>query len=141
MLTMSRCVLAAAALLCVAALAARAQENLVEREVRAAPGRDVRIGVYTDIRSDCSAGPLPAIRLVTAPAHGTVSVKRGTLKATNFKQCLGIEVPAFVGFYRAAAEFSGPDIFELEISTRDGRKQRQRIRVLVTKSPGAGDGI
>jgi len=138
---MSRCVLAAAALLCVAALAARAQENLVEREVRAAPGRDVRIGVYTDIRSDCSAGPLPAIRLVTAPAHGTVSVKRGTLKATNFKQCLGIEVPAFVGFYRAAAEFSGPDIFELEISTRDGRKQRQRIRVLVTKSPGAGDGI
>jgi uncharacterized membrane protein len=137
---MSRCVLAAAALLCVAALAARAQEDLVEREVRAAPGRDVRIGVYTDIRSDCSAGPLPAIRLVTAPAHGTVSVKRGTLKATNFKQCLGIEVPAFVGFYRAAAEFSGPDIFELEISTRDGRKQRQRIRVLVTKSPGAGAG-
>jgi len=141
MLTMSRCALAAAALLCVSALAARAQEDLVEREVRAAPGRDVRVGVYTDIRADCSAGPLPAIRLVTAPAHGSVSVKRGTLKATNFKQCLGVEVPAFVAFYRAAAEFSGPDIFELEISTRDGRKQRQRIRVFVTKSPGAGDGI
>jgi len=138
---LSRYSFVAALFLCVAASAARAQSDSVEREVKAAPGRDVRVGIYTGIRSDCTSGPLPAIRLVTAPAHGAVSVKRGTLKATNVKQCLGIDVPAFVAFYRAAAEFAGPDIFELEITTPDGRKQRQRIRVMVTKSGSEGQGI
>jgi hypothetical protein len=129
------------ALLCMFALSARAQDDLVERQLKAAPGRDVRVGIYTDIRSDCASGPLPAIRLVTPPAHGTVTVKRGTLKATNFKQCLGIDVPAFVAFYRAAAEFSGADIFELEITMQGGRKQHERIHVVVTASAGAGEGI
>jgi hypothetical protein len=122
-------------------LNARAQGETIERAVTAAPGHDVRVGVYTDIRPDCSTGPLPAIRLAVAPAHGAVSVKRGTLKATNFKQCLGLDVPAFVAFYRAAAEFIGSDIFELEITAGSGRKQRERVRVLVTKSPAAGEGI
>ena len=109
-----------------------------DREVKAPPGRDVRVGVYTSIRPDCTSGPLPAIRLASAPAHGTVSVKRATLKATNFKQCLAIEVPAFVAFYRAAQDFSGADEFELEISFAGGRKQIQRIRVNVSD---AGQGI
>jgi hypothetical protein len=58
-----------------------------------------------------SAGPLPAIRPATSPAHGNVTVKRGTLKATNVKECLAIEVPAFVAFYRAATDYGGADDF------------------------------
>ena len=98
------------------ALAVRAQDDVVERQLKGAPGRDVRAGVFTDIRPDCTSGPLPAIRLATPPAHGSVTVRRGTLKATNIKQCLALEVPAFVAFYRAAADYSGADVFELEIS-------------------------
>jgi len=101
----------AAAMLLLGALAAHAQDDVVERQLKAAPGRDVRVGVFTDIRPDCTSGPLPAIRLATPPAHGSVNVKRGTLKATNIKQCLAIEVPAFVAFYRAAAGYSGADDF------------------------------
>ena len=84
----------AAAMLLLGTLAAHAQDDVVERQLKAAPGRDVRVGVFTDIRPDCTSGPLPAIRLATPPAHGSVNVKRGTLKATNFKQCLAAEVPA-----------------------------------------------
>jgi hypothetical protein len=131
----------AAVLLCLFALAARAQGNVVEHEVKASPGRDVRVGIYTDIRPDCTPGPLPAIRLVVPPAHGAVSVKRGTLKATNIKQCLATEVPAFVVFYRAADNFNGADTFDLEITLGGGRKQLQHFRVLVTNTPGAGRGI
>lgn len=131
----------AAALLCFSVLVARGQGNVVEREVKAAPGRDVRVGVYTDIRPDCTSGPLPAIRLATPPTHGAVNVKRGTLKATNFKQCLATEVPAFVAFYRAAGEFSGTDEFVLEISWPGGRKELQRFRVNVSTNPGGGQGI
>jgi len=121
--------------------AAGAQGTVVEREVKATPGREVRVGVYTDIRPDCSAGPLPAIRLVTAPAHGAVSVKRATLKATNIKQCLATEAPALVAFYRAAADFNGMDEFALEMSWPQGRKVIQHFRVHVSSGPGAGQGI
>ena len=116
-----------------------AQGNLAERELKTAPGRDVRVGIYTDIRQDCTSGPLPAIRLAKPPAHGAVSVKRGTLKATNIKQCLATEVPAFVAFYRAAANYRGSDQFALEISWPDGRKQLQRFRIEIATA--AGDGI
>jgi uncharacterized membrane protein len=131
----------AAALLCLSALAAHAQAKLVEREVKATPGRDARVGIYTDIKPDCTSGPLPAIRLVTAPAHGAVNVKRGTLKATNFKQCLATEVPAFVALYRGAAEFNGTDEFVLEITWPGGRKELQHFRVNVSAHPGGGQGI
>ena len=128
-------------LFCASAPSAYAQANLIERNVKAAPGRDVRVGIYTSIRPDCTSGPLPAIRLAGAPAHGTVSVKRATLKATNFKQCLATEVPAFVAFYHAAPGFSGTDAFELEITFAGGRKQIERFSVGVANDPGGGQGI
>jgi hypothetical protein len=138
---LSRPSFAAAIVLCIGALAAHAQDDVIERQLKAVPGRDVRAGVFTDIRPDCTSGPLPAIRLATPPAHGSVTVKRGTLKATNIKQCLAIEVPAFVAFYHASADYSGADDFELEISLPDGHKRRERVHVMVTKSSSGGEGI
>jgi hypothetical protein len=137
---MTRFVLAAL-LACAPALAALAQGNPVDRAIKAVSGRDAQVGFFTDVRPDCTAGPLPAIRLAVPPLHGTVTVKRGTLKATNFKQCLGLEVPAFVAFYRAAQGFAGADIFELEITSPDGRKRHERVSVTVTNGSGAGQGI
>jgi hypothetical protein len=135
-----RCRLAAV-LLAGLSIAAHAQANSVERAINAMPGRDVRVGIYTSIRPDCTSGPLPAIRLAAAPAHGTVNVKRATLKATNVKQCLAIDVPAFVAFYRAAQNYIGADDFELEITFATGRKELQHMRVQVANDPGRGQGI
>jgi hypothetical protein len=83
----------------------------------------VRVAIYSSIRSDCSLGPLPSIRLAVAPEHGTLTVKRATLKATNLKQCLAVEAPAFVAFYHANRNFDGADRFELEIDFAEGRKR------------------
>jgi len=130
----------ALAVLCLSALAARAQGDIAERQLHAQPGRDLRVAVYADIRSDCTAGPLPAIRLAAPPAHGAVNVKRGTLKATNFKQCLAAEVPALVVFYRPVADFTGVDAFDLEI-TLSGRKKRERFKVNVSTQAGSGQHI
>jgi len=118
-----------------------AQANLVERNVNASPGRDARVGIYTSIRPDCTSGPLPAIRLAAAPVHGTVTVKRATLKATNFKQCLAIDAPAFVAFYRAALGFTGADDFQLEVTFTGGRKEIQHFQVSVSNAPNGGQGI
>jgi hypothetical protein len=141
MLAMSRFRLVAAALLCTLSVAARAQGDLVQREINVASGRDVRFAVYADIGPDCTSGPLPAIKLVAAPAHGVVTVKRGTLKATNFKQCLAADVPVLVGFYRSAPDFTGTDEFELEVTYPAGRKEIQHIRVTVSGTAGSGQHI
>lgn len=127
--------LIAAALVVAPVIAARAQGAVAERQITAAPGRDVRVGIYSDIRPDCTPGPLPAIKLVAAPMHGTVTVKRGTLKATNLKQCLATEVPVFIAFYHSDTAFNGGDEFELQISFPAGRTVLQHFRVNVTNNP------
>jgi uncharacterized membrane protein len=129
--------LVAVTLLC-SATAASAQTSSLDREVKAAPGREVRVGIYTSMRSDCTAGPLPAIRLSVAPELGTVTVRRATLKATNVKQCLAAELPALLAFYRPKADSTNDDRFELEVSFAAGRKQIQRFHITI--SNGASDG-
>jgi hypothetical protein len=119
---------------------AGAQSALIEHTVKVAPGQNVRVGIYTSIRPDCTSGPLPAIRLARPPAHGVVSVKRAMLKATNVKQCLAIDVPAFVAFYRAAQDFSGADEFELEVTFSGGNKELQNFHVSAAGANG-GQGI
>ena len=126
-----------ALLLTASTLLAYGQPALRDRVVKAAPGQNLRVGIYTSIRPDCTSGPLPAIRLARAPAHGAVTVKRAMLKATNIKQCLAIDVPAFVAFYRAAPDFSGADEFDLEVTFANGRKELQHFRV---SAAGAASG-
>jgi hypothetical protein len=102
----------AAPILSIGAFAAYAQDHIVERQLKA------------------------------VPAHGSVTVKHGTLKATNIKQCLAIELPAFVAFYHASADYSGADDFELEIGLPNGHKRRERIHgTVTTSSSGTGEGI
>lgn len=85
-----------------------------------------------NVKPDCTSGPLPTIRLIAQSAHGKVSVKKGNVNATNYKQCLALEVPGYVAFYRSAPGFSGTDVLTLEIKFPGGRTQVQKITVTVT---------
>jgi hypothetical protein len=131
---------ATAALLCCAS-AVYSQDNSIDREIKAAPGREVGVGIYSSVRPDCTAGPLPAIRLAVAPEHGTVTVRRAMLKAINVKRCLAVEVPAFVAFYRASQDLKSDDRFELEVSFAAGRKQLQHFHVSISNAPNDGQRI
>jgi hypothetical protein len=126
----------AAALIVLATPPASAQEQTVEREVKARAGREIRVGTYFSLRPDCTAGQLPAIRLVENPANGTVAVRSGKVRATNVRQCLAVEVPAFIAFYRSKPDFSGTDTFLIEVKSSAGKIHHQRIRVVVQSSGG-----
>jgi hypothetical protein len=63
---------------------------------------DIRVGVYANVRPDCTPGPLPSIEL----KHGKITVKRANVTLTNYKQCLALEVPAFAVFYRSRPDFT-----------------------------------
>jgi hypothetical protein len=107
--------------------------NSIEREIKMPAGRDVRVAIYTSIRSDCSSGPLSSIRLAVAPEHGTATVKHAILKATNLKQCLAVEAPAFS---RCIAP-----IRNSTVDFSEGRKRVQHFHVGVSKNPAGGEAI
>jgi hypothetical protein len=110
---------------------ALAQTQSVERSVRTAPNKDTQIGVYLNVLPDCTSGPLPTIRLATPPNSGKVVVKTAKVKATNYKSCLALEVPAYVAFYKAPAEFLGNDVLTIEVKYPNGRTEIQTITVNV----------
>jgi hypothetical protein len=123
-----------------AGAAALAQDNIVERQAKGQAGRDIRIAVFASILPDCTSGQLPTVRLKQPPANGTVTVKQGRMRTTNFKQCLAVEVPAFVAYYRSAPGFSGQDSVLIEVVSASGKTQIQRYTVTVEKPP-VGQGI
>lgn len=84
---------------------AQAPTETVERSVKTLPNRDTQIGVYLNVLPDCTSGPLPTIRLVSPPTAGKVVVKTAKAKATNYKACLALEVPAYVAFYKSPPNF------------------------------------
>lgn len=108
-----------------------AQSTTVERNAQGLTAKDIRIGVYLNVQPDCTSGTLPAIRLVDPPANGTVNVKRGKVTATNYKQCMALEVPGFIAFYRSKADFTGTDVVTIEVKYPEGRTEIQRITVKV----------
>jgi hypothetical protein len=79
---------------------------------------------------------LPTIRLTGLPAHGKITVKKATLNATNYKQCLALTVPAYVAFYRADKDFLGTDTVTLDVKYPEGKQEAQHITVTI-RSPGA----
>jgi hypothetical protein len=108
----------------------------VERNAKGQTAKNIQVGLYLNVRPDCTSGPLPTIRLVTPPTNGTLTIKRGKINATNYKQCLALEVPGFVAFYKSKADFTGTDVTTIEVKYPQGRTEIQRITIAV----GAGTG-
>ena len=135
-----RCLWSVVTALVVAGItSASAQVQSVNRMVSGQPDTDIRVGVYANIRPDCTSGPLPSIKLTSPPENGKVTVKKAMVTATNYKQCLALQVPAFVALYRSRADFAGVDVLTLEVKVPGGKTEVQRISVTVgSGSPGKG---
>lgn len=115
-----------------------AQDKLVERAAKGPSGKEIRVGVYLNILPDCSSGPLPTIWLISAPANGKLTVKKAKASATNYKQCLALEIPAYVAVYRSQPNFAGSDTMTIEIRYEGGRTEVQRITVTIELASGKG---
>jgi hypothetical protein len=115
-----------------------AEEQVVEHTAKGLPDKDIRVGVYHNVLPDCSSGPLPTIRLVNPPSSGKLTVKKAKASATNYKQCLALEVPAYVAFYRSRPNFSGSDIMTVEVKYPGGRTELQKIIVTIESPAGKG---
>ena len=113
---------------------ALAQDRTVERRAKGPSGANIRIGMYINVKPDCTSGPLPTIRLVGVPENGKVNVKRVNVRATNYRQCLALSVPGYIAFYRSRPGFSGTDLVTLEVKFPSGLTQVQKITVTVAEA-------
>ena len=123
--------LALASFLVAASNASGALGQTISRAAKGEPGKDIRVGVFVNVKQDCTSGPLPTIRLVDKPANGTVTVKSAKINAKNYKQCLAMEVPGYVAFYKSEPTFNGVDTFTIEIRYPEGRTEMQKLNVTV----------
>jgi hypothetical protein len=130
----------AAALLTASTLFVAAQDT-VSRSVTGRPDTDVQIGVYVNVKPDCTTGPLPSIQLISPPENGKVTVKQARVVATNYNECLAVEVPAFVAFYHSKPDFSGVDVLTVQVKYFGGKTELQKISVTVTTKATPGQGL
>jgi hypothetical protein len=128
---MKKIVWAVLGVLCAGISSAVAQVQTVERSAKGPANKDLQVGVYINVQPDCTSGTLPSIRLASPPANGKVTVKRGTVNATNYKQCLALQVPAFIAFYRSNSGFVGTDVLTLEVKFPGGRTEIQKVTVTI----------
>ncbi len=63
-------------------------------------------------------------------------VKSAKIKATNYKACLALEVPAYIAFYKSPADFIGNDVMTIEVKFAGGRTEIQKITVNVAGVAG-----
>jgi hypothetical protein len=67
-------VISAVVVACITSAPAQAQS--VNRTASGQPNTDIRVGVYVNVRPDCTSGPLPSIQLTSPPENGKVTVKK-----------------------------------------------------------------
>ena len=102
------------------------------RTVEAAPGKVVRIGLVGNVTKECTVGPMPEVKVVTQPSHGTLAIKSGKTKAGALARCPSLEVPAQGVFYQANPKFTGTDQVAYTVKNADGRAQSFTLKINVS---------
>ena len=129
----------AAGLSATAALAQDANYTSVE----ATSGKPLQLSYHASAHKNCTAAPLPTIRVIEAPKSGTLTVRGAVLKTDKLAGCPGLKTPAQVVFYLAHAGYVGPDHVKYEVTSANGEVATNDVTIVVKPPPAprptAGD--
>ena len=113
-----------------AAAPALAQTTITKSET-AASGKSVRLAIVPNLKKDCSAGPMPEIRVSGAPKNGSLITKVGKIKTPASYRCPGKDAAVQAVFYQSKAGFTGADEVTVDVKDSDGTIQTQNIKITV----------
>jgi hypothetical protein len=99
------------------------------------PAKPVQLGYYASAHKDCTAAPLPVIRVIEAPKSGTLTVRRGELKTDQVAGCPGLKIPAQVVFYQARAGATGSDHLVYEVTNPTGEAGTYDVTINIKEAP------
>lgn len=109
-------------------------ETIVSRD--AFSGNEIRIAAMQVVNADCTSGPLPSLRIATAPQNGeqrqeeiTVPVDR---KSDDRRaSCNGKPVNAVGVFYKSKEGFTGKDNIAIDVDFKNGTVRRFNYKITV----------
>jgi len=111
--------------------AAWAQSIGAFRSAEVVAGKQQRLGVYGNVKKDCTSGPLPTIQVITAPKNGELNVRSGKLKAGRINRCPKLEATAQGVFYKAKPAYKGTDEVTYEVRSASGKVESHTVRITV----------
>jgi hypothetical protein len=99
-------------------------------------GRLDKFDYWYSTNPDCTARGYPDVRVVTPPAHGTITLDKGEdypfFPDDNVrKACNKQKVPATQTYYQSHPGFSGTDTVEVEVLFPGGRTRRATYAITV----------
>ncbi|KQP51687.1 4-aminobutyrate aminotransferase [Methylobacterium sp. Leaf399] len=106
-------------------------QTTVTRSESVASGKSVRLAIVPNLKKDCSAGPMPEIRVSGAPKNGSLVTKVGKIKTPASYRCPGKDAAVQAVFYEAKANYTGADEVVVDIKDSDGQVQTQTIKITV----------
>ncbi|MFC4276797.1 hypothetical protein [Achromobacter aloeverae] len=129
--------LAATALVSMAAHAGGNNNIPQPRAWSVPPGKATLLATYYEI-VDANCRPLkaPAVRILSRPALGTLTVSSDVGLADNPSRCANIKVPVTQVYYQAGMQ-PGQDTFSWEVHFQSRNLGTQRIQGAVAVTPGA----
>lgn len=116
------------------AAASAIQETPLNRD--AFTGNETRIAAMHYVNTDCSSGPLPDLRIVTAPQNGEYRLDK-IIYAVDRKpddpraSCNGKPVDAVGVFYKSKPDFTGEDGLVVDVDFRTGTVRRFSYKIMV----------
>jgi hypothetical protein len=114
--------------------------------VNAVAGMPVQINFHASFKKDCTAAPLPTIRVIQPPKSGTLTVRRGVLNTNKVAGCPALKSPAQVVFYLARAGQGSSDHLVYEVTSSNGEVAVYDITIEIKEAdksipPTKGQGI
>lgn len=114
------------------AVAAPAQaQNTISRSVTVPAGKSVRLAIAPNLKRDCSAGPMPEVKVTSPPKNGSLITRSGKLTTPAKYRCPSKEANVQGVFYQPNARFTGADEVAFEIKTTDGATDAFTIKITV----------
>src|SRR5580700_8733470 len=98
-------------------------------------GAQVQLNYHATAKKDCTAMPLPSMRVLEVPRHGTLTVRKGEAMIAHIADCQPFKTPAEVVFYQSRAAYVGQDHLIYEVTNANGEVANFDISIEVKEGP------
>jgi hypothetical protein len=124
--------LALGAVASVVACAALAEGSVSYASIEATSDHPVQLSYHGSAhRGNCSAAPVPTVRVTEPPKEGALVVREGVLTTDKVAGCPQLKIPAEVVFYEARAGYTGPDHVAYQVTDEKGQVASYDVTITV----------
>jgi hypothetical protein len=107
------------------------------RTVQVPAGATARLGSFSNLKPDCSPGPLPEIKVVTPAKTGVIAVRRRQGKLGPATRCPNADATAQIVSYKAKP-MPGQDEVAFQVTLPNGKVVLHTVVISVTEGPVTG---